>query len=292
MTNMQRIITTTFLFALLPAISVSSVAAELLKPGAEQLAAFRKIVCTVNNEEVSYYAWEGEVFSRVPGEKDRKLMGVIGMSVRQCGTVVNKEKGDGFRLVSREILLYTDPKSGEVLTTWNNPWTAETVDVVHVENDPVNQPPFFPISWGDRPFTLPFKGIGNNWWLTLTYPLFYENELGGEYQDYVGGKYHASEMFNYLGDVDTLTDKDSNSAAVQIGWARISQWLPWMKMGDRTGMLYFHTAGAKLENYSEMPAQLQQQIQKNYPLYKTPPPIDDDRPNETSWTWFRKIMEK
>ena len=48
------------------------------------------------------------------------------------------EKGAGFKLVSREILLYKDPVTDEVLATWENPWTGETVDVLHVANDPVN----------------------------------------------------------------------------------------------------------------------------------------------------------
>ncbi len=271
--------------------AASAQAAEMPQPGAEQLQAFRKIVCTTNDNEPSYYQWEGAVYSRIPGEKDRKLFKVEGMSVRQCGTIKSEEKGDGFRLVSREILLYLDPKTGEVLTTWENPWTSETVDVIHVENDPVNQPPFHPIAWGGRPFALPFGGFGDNWWLTLTYPLFYENELGGPYQDYVGGKYHATEMFNYLGSVENITDSDSTTAEVRIGWARISQFLPWMKMGDKVGVLYFHTAGAKLDNYDQLSDLLKREIKANYPIYGTPPPVDDDRPNETSWTWFKKQLK-
>ena len=75
------------------------------------------------------------------------------------------------------------------------------------------------------------------WWLTSAVPLFYENPLGGDYQEYVGGTYHATEMFNLMGDVASLTDDDINTADVGVGWVRLSSWLPWMEMGDRPGIL-------------------------------------------------------
>ncbi len=36
----------------------------------------------------------------------------------------------------REIILYTDLRSGDVLEEWKNPYLDETVKVVHVDNDP------------------------------------------------------------------------------------------------------------------------------------------------------------
>ena len=58
----------------------------------------------------------------------------------QCTAIVkdSEKRGKGYKLVSREILLYKDPKTGEVLSKWENPWSGETVDVLHVANDPVN----------------------------------------------------------------------------------------------------------------------------------------------------------
>jgi len=60
------------------------------------------------------------------------------MNIRQCVAVEDPERGTGYKLVSREILLYLDPQTGEVLETWQNPWSGETVRVLHVANDPVN----------------------------------------------------------------------------------------------------------------------------------------------------------
>ncbi len=73
-----------------------------------------------------------------------------------------------------------------------------------------------------------------------------------------------------------------------MSWQRLSSWLPWMEMGDRAGMLYFHTAGRKLDKWDDLSATMKAEIDSNYPEYRNPPPLDDQRPNETSWTYFKK----
>jgi len=254
------------------------------------LTAMRKIQCSTADGVPVTYGWEGRVYSRVPGERDRQLFKVEGMNIRQCGPLSAEEGGPGFKLVTREILLYLDPETGEVLNQWENPWTGQTVDVIQVTNDPVNQR-FSRIDRGGREFALPFVVQGNQWWLTSTVPLFYTNVLGGEYQQYVGGTYHATEMFNFFGDVDEITDPDVESIPARVGWVRISSWLPWMEMGDRAGLLYFHTAGRKLESFDDLSERMKQQIATNFPEYASPPPLDDQRRNETSWTFFKKVLD-
>jgi hypothetical protein len=254
------------------------------------VAANRKIQCSMRDGEPVTYWWFGDMYSRVPGERDRLLFRVEGMNVRQCDTVADpKRGGTGFRYVSRELLLYEDPASGAPLARWHNPWTGEDVDVVQVANDPVNaREATFPLGRDGSPQKWTGRILGNQWWTTVTVPLFYDNPLQGSYQDYVGGKYHAVEMFNSFGDLDDLTSAKTATARVRVGWVRICGWLPWMKMGDRPGEVYFHAAGQKLGRWEELPATLREEIRRHYPAWVAPPPIDDSRPNETSWTYFRK----
>lgn len=279
----------TALCALLGAATLTAHAGRLdLATPEGALAASRKIQCsTRDNVPVTYY-WEGETFSRVEGEPDRKLFNVYGMNIRQCVTVKDEKRGTGYRLVSRELLLYGDPATGEILEQWTNPWTGKTLGVIQTVNDPVNQPPFFPIGRDGKPLRWSGKVLGNQWWQTSTIPLFYTNPLGGEYQKYVGGTYHATEMFNFFGDADDLLNDKRDTAATRVGWVRVSGWLPWMEMGDRHGVLYFHTAGRKLDRFEDMPERMRSEIAAKYPAWSAPPPGDDARPNETSWTWFRK----
>lgn len=263
---------------------------DLTTPEGAVLAA-RKIQCSLVDGEAITYSWRGQALARVPGEPDRVLFKLEGMNVRQCAETEDAARGKGFRIVSREIMLYLDPETGEILRQWENPWTGQTVRVIHVSNDPVNGGTYVTTRNG-APLTWTGQEESGHWWQTLTIPLFYTNVLGGPYQDNIGGTYHATEMFNYFGSVDDLVDLSKNTADVSIGWVRMSDWLPWMEMRGRAGFIYMHSAGRKLNDWNELPDLIKDEIAANYPEYTSPPPLDDTRPNETSWTYFKKLKEK
>jgi hypothetical protein len=96
-------------------------------------------------------------------------------------------------------------------------------------------------------------------------PLFYRNPLGGDYQDYIGGKYQAAELFNFFGDVDDLANPRRAWANARVGWVRMSDWLPWMEMGGRAGIIYFNTAGRRLERFDDLSETMKTEIKVNYP---------------------------
>jgi hypothetical protein len=262
-------------------------APEWLATPEAQVRAMRRIQCSEVDGEPAIYYWHGYAYSRVAGEPDKTLFRVEGMNIRACGPLASGKSPADFRLVSREILLYEDPVTGEVLREWKNPWTGKTVQVLHVANDPVNNN-FSIVGRDGKPTALGFDAIGSQWWLTTTAPLFYTNPLGGDFQPYVGGTYHATEMFNFFGDNADLTRKQQASAPARIAWQRMSRWLPWMEMGDREGLFYTNTAGRKLDRWEDLSPTMRAEIERNYPAYKAPPPLDDQRPNETSWTYFKK----
>jgi hypothetical protein len=269
---------------------VDTVSAFELTPGAGYLKASRKVTCSLEENKPIVYWWYGRMYSRVQGEKDRLLFRVEGMNIRQCASIEDPKRGKGFRMVSRELLFYQDPETGKILDQWTNPWTGETVDVLHVANDPVNWGNQYEIDRDGKPYKMNLSIHGDDWWDTSTIPLFYKNPLAGDFQDYVGGIYHATEMFNTTGSVSDLIDDNKDTAKANIGWERISYWLPWMKMSGRDGIVYFHTFGKKLNNYDELPESIKAEIDTNYPIYKEPPPTNDDRKNETSWTYFKKML--
>lgn len=254
------------------------------------LGAQRRIWCTETDGEPVYWSFTGEAYSRRQGEKDQLLFKVYGYNTRTCGKVNDPQKGAGFRSVSRELLILVDPKTGKPLSKWTNPWSGETVDVLHVANDPVSGD-FFLKGRDGQPIKWTAQTLGDHWFLTSTVPLFYPNPLGGDYQAEVGGTYHATEMFNFMGDLKTLTAPGVNTADVNVGWVRISDWLPWMKMGGREGVIYFHTAGRKMMSFDDMPQVIKDEVAKNYPDYRNPPPPSDRRPNVTSWSYYKAVRE-
>ncbi|MCY3706001.1 MAG: DUF1838 family protein [Gammaproteobacteria bacterium] len=278
--------------ALLSLALLSPATARELDPNhpADALTMSRKIMCSTVDGEATTFWWEGRAFSRRQGERDRHLFDVEGMNVRACVAHTHAERGNGFRMVSRELLIYRDPVTGEALATWDNPWTGETVEVLHVANDPVN---FGMYETGPRGAPMRWSGHveGGLWRQTNTVPLFYPNPLGGGFQAEVGGTYHATEMFNFFGDAAELLDGDVPRASSHVGWARMSDWLPWMKMGGREGAIYMHTSGLRLSSWNALPDSMKDEIAAHYPDYTEPPALDDARPNVTSWIYYRRVSE-
>jgi hypothetical protein len=275
------------------AAAAAPAGARMLDPSKPEdaLEISKRTQCGEADGKPAVYYWSGSVYSRVEGERDRLLFKGEGMNVRQCVAVTDPKRGKGYRQVSREIMLYLDPVTGEVLRQWKNPWTGETVEVMHIANDPVNGRPQFPIGADGKPYTISMKRMGPWVQMPLEVPLFYTNVLAGDYQEYVGNDYHAMEIFDFAARADELLDTSKPTAYPSVSWVRISNWMPWMKMRSRQGIMVFNAMGTKLKSYDELPPVLKQEIAANYPAYTAPPPGGDARPNETTWTVFKKMVD-
>ncbi|MEE4211736.1 MAG: DUF1838 family protein [Parvularcula sp.] len=258
---------------------------------ADAMKIMRKVQCSLNDNEPAVYHWSGVAYARRQGERDTKLFDVEGMNIRACSKIKDRQNGEGFALVSREILLYKDPETGEPLSTWTNPWTGETVEVLHVANDPVNWE-LYEKGRGGEPYTWSGEiGEDGTWWYRSTFPLWYPSPLASEYEAEIGGTYHATELFNFFGRTDDLFDPNEPSAKVTVGWSRMSDWLPWMRMNGREGMIYMHTAGRKLQSFDQLSDTMKTEIATNYPEYSKPPRRGDDRENMTSWKYYKGVRE-
>lgn len=294
MQNSLRNILFTVTLGLTSAWLSSSVMAAQIDPttpeGSIQIS--RKVQCSLTDSKPETFTWQGRAYARVPGERDKLLFLLEGMNIRQCVSVEDAKRGTGYRLVSREIMLYLDPETGDVMKTFANPWTGESNEVIQVANDPVNQGPNFARDKDGNARVRPLKIINGTWFMPMEIPLFYTNPLGGDYQSHIGGTYHATEIFDFNGDADELLDANKATAYPVVSWVRIAQWLPWMDMGNRVGIMYFNAVGKKLESWDQLPALMKKEIADNYPEYTQAPPVDDDRPNETSWTFMKKIIDQ
>ena len=281
----------TFLLSIALA-TIAAAAGRQLDPNdpLDALTIARKVGCSTVDGVPATFWWHGRAYSRRQGERDRLLFNVEGMNVRACVADVHPERGRGYRQVSRELLIYRDPATGEALSTWRNPWTGEVVEVLHVANDPVN---FAQYELDRTGAPTRWNGMitEGKWRQNTTVPLFYPNPLASAYQEEIGGIYHATEMFNFLGDADELLDADRQTAGSHVGWVRVSDWLPWMKMAGREGVIYMHTAGLRLSSWDAMPETMKAEIAAHYPIYREPPPLDDERRNVTSWIYYQRVRE-
>lgn len=253
----------------------------------------KRLQCGVSADEPAVYHWSGNIYGRSPGQRDKLLFKGEGMNIRRCVEVTDPERGTGWRLISREVMLMLDPETGEVVDEWENPYTGKTVSVMQVHNDPVNGRPNFAFGRDGSPFQLStMREAGRYVFIPFEVPLFYTNPLAGEYQEFVGNNYHAMEIFDFAALKDELYDSSKPTAYPMISWVRISDWAPWMEMSGRPGQMVFNAMGRKLPGgFEELPAVLKDEIRENYPIYEQAPPKDDTRPNETTWAKFKKLTD-
>ncbi|BAZ83906.1 DUF1838 domain-containing protein [Dolichospermum compactum] len=238
-----------------------------------------KTRASLDVNESNFLSWTGNIYSFIPGEKRQLLFKIVGMSVSRCIPT-----GEGsWDFTSRELTYYLNPETKEILHKWENPWTQETVTVMHVANSPVQ---------GQFKGKLPVQLAGEK--TNFVFDIFpnYTNPLAEnpEFADYCpGGIYQAAELFKISVPTADLENSQLNSVTqLSISWDRIGQWLPWMKMGEHPGYLIYSATGKKVSGLTELHPILQQEINTRVPLYKAAPKSYIQGEDMTSWLYFQK----
>ncbi len=248
--------------------------------------AFLKTRGDLNGQEVVYW-WKGYVYSFVPNQRDKAIMQFEGFNIARLEQV-----DGGYLLLTREAAFYQDLHTGEILETWENPFTEKTNNVVHVWNDPVNQVFVFPEEY--LPYMnqiFPSQELGD--YLTFNLNIFLNYPSPLTRQDFPlnsqSDTYEAAEMFQFFVNKEELLKKSITSTSANINWTRISPWMPFMEMGDSPGNLVFSCVGKKLDNgYSDLPEHIRKYVEENKPEFSSAPE-EYSEPNETSWTFFKKL---
>ncbi len=259
----------------------------------DALKATRKVNCSLKDGVPTVLTWAGKIYSRREGESDRHLFNTEAFSIRQCKSYQDEARGYGFRIVAREIVLYLDPQTNEILRIWTNPWTGKDVEVVHISNDPMSLPfPFYAFGRDGAPHV--FEGQITDG--KVRYPvekiLFQDGVMGGDFQKYVGGHYHATELFHFFMSEDDLLDRSTDEVQdMYMSNTRISQWLPWMEMGSRPGLLIHTGSGQKVSGFEALSDRLKTEVAVNYPAFRNPPDLDDMRPMANSAVHFKRRID-
>jgi hypothetical protein len=224
----------------------------------------------------------GTVYGHVPGEKPRAL---FGLKVFGMGRYLRID--GGYQRLSREVGYYTDLKTGAVLERWFNPWLQREVEVVPIQNDPVN-----------RRFTLAnitfrIDEVGEDVAMYREVPLRYPNPLDrATYPLYsASDSYEAMEMFNTFVRRRDLANPRLTSVASTGSWTRLGPWLPWMEMGAHQGYLVYHSRSFKpAQGLDGVPPSLIDHVRAHHPKYLDAP-TEFTSPDETSWTFFKKKID-
>jgi hypothetical protein len=247
----------------------------------QNMRAFVKARASLDGSDT--WTWfTGTVHAWMPGGQFKPLFGFEGYNVSRV-----VEADGGYDLLTREAVFYLDPLSRAVLDRWTNPYTGEDVDVVHVWNDPVNQQ--FRLDGPRGPWMVPVTGLGDDVFFNVDVFLAYPSPLPREQfpDNSQDDLYQAAELFQFFCKRSELEDAGA-SAPCAVSWTRLAPWLPFMRMGDRPGQLVYHCRGRKLPRYEDLPAWIRETVDARAPEFRSAPQSITG-PNETSWTYFRKL---
>jgi predicted heme/steroid binding protein len=259
----------------------------LQSDSSENLKGFIKTRGCLTPDVPFVFWWSGDIYSLIEDEPSRHLFEFEGFNIGRM-----KRVDGGWRLLTRELAVYKDPKTHEILEHWKNPLTDELCEVVHVLNDPVNQE--FLLRGPRGSFKAPIVRNGSDiFWhaeIFLKYPSPLKREMFP--QGIQNDEYQSAELFQFYTKEEDLKRADCPYSPSQFSWVRIGQWLPFMKMGDRPGRLLYHCRGKRLERgYEDLSPQIRTFVERYHPQYMDAP-TNYSTPNETSWTYFKKLLSR
>jgi hypothetical protein len=236
-----------------------------------------------NGEQV-YGHCTGVVTGVRPGEAVRPLLNFEVFSTIR----VLRQKDGNYQRMTKETILYTDPKTGAVLETWDNPYTGERVKVVEVHNDPYNwviastvQPPAMPgvvnagqAVPGGKPYLLHWETLGPDTLVLVEDGHgYYPNRLDPAKwpRESSGPMIQSSELFRWFVSRRDLEDPAKTFVPANGSWVRVQPWLPWMLMGTAPGHVMYDGVFRAELTPDYIPPQVMAHIKKYYPDYLTAP---------------------
>lgn len=230
-----------------------------------------------------------EVFMRLSGSLDDRLIiwwmdgfryGVVdararllfGMKVGMFHRFFAQPDGS-FKVAMFELTYYTDLATGELLESFDNPYTGETNKVTHVKLGPeIRHQTQTGTARPDSPMVAAYRSSlgpalvnGDDIWIptgvnaTIRFP-----KAGAP----------SIELNHYTtvhGRLDDAVNPDLQSAPAQFNFQNVIKWEPFMRMGDYPGHMMSRAAGRKLESVAELPSDYLAIARRLHPRYIADP---------------------
>jgi len=246
---------------------------------------FAKIRCSTDSR-TCYFEATGAMYAQ-PLDRDQPvyLFDFLGVDISRC---IQDSATNRWFLLSRKITLYLDPQTGEVLQHWQNPWSGETLNLMHRSYDYQE----FPIPAHIKADITPeISAVSLDFNLKLPNPL----AANPKFADYSPEPYiQSSDSYKFIFPTKLLSEDaiaPKEDRAVVLSYYRMGPWEPWMKMRGKPGFLVLNYTGVKTNSFEELQPQLKTLIEQRMPLFREAPPCRLERSIATSWTRFEEQFD-
>jgi hypothetical protein len=239
-------------------------------------------------DKPQYGAYHGVMYGRAGGNRHEALFGYTGTGVMQAKI----DENGHLSIRGKETGFYTDLATGNILEEWRNPYTNELVKPLNFINTigvkltteiprfafgaKTDEPTVMNAGMnktddGKVPFILPFESYGDDLLLGWDYAHGYTNPVTKDKwpKAHTGDKISPSEHFTIRISKAEMEDRSIPSCRFVAGFSRVSEWWPWMLMGQskyKDGVLFGRMFSHKgLPGYQDIPPKLLAYIEKNHP---------------------------
>lgn len=270
----------------------------------DQAIAFARLMANTDMTSTKFGWGTGIVQGVVPGEQIRDLVGFELLSTAKFIPYQGPELPEGmvgYSKVLREIGLYTDLETGEVLEEWVNPYFNEKQKVVPIANDPFNHhiTPFAPkgpeygglrpLTKEDAPLAMNFTRKGDTLHLFNHINLFYPSALQPEMWPRESGNEfnQVTETFLFQIPWADMQNPDLGSVTYHGTWGRTTPWLPWMLMGKTAGHAQYNIFMGAVDDINQVNPKVLEYVEAKYPKYLVAPETWEE-PSWSSLEWYAK----
>jgi len=228
-----------------------------------QLTALIKMRASMDNRVVM-----GGVKGLYYGVVDGNIKPLYGVL---AGTLAQYKQHDEWTWegASFEVAYFTDWETGELLETFDNPYTGETVEVPQTRmgpsrmlislegcRSPSENPRLAAMSISHR-FLPPRNEHGT--------VVLVEEIAVGTPPDFKGPKFNYNEVTTYRAQMADLANPDVMLANDSTHFNGIVSWRPWLKMGDHPGHLFGTATGGRYDSVDGFPPYYVELTNKYHP---------------------------
>jgi hypothetical protein len=254
-----------------------------LTTGRGNMIARARIDGNLDESKIKYGTGTGVVSGVRPGEAVRELFGFEIFSAAR----LRRQSEDAFQLLHREVVYYTDLKSGEIINDFHNPYLDEWVKVVDIVNDPWDEkieayypdPPSYgglikPPSGPKRPYILNWKSApGGVLSAMQQIDLYYPATLKPDRwpRESAGPMNQVTEIYTFFVNAADMQNPAKTSLVCNGTWSRVTPWLPWMLMGQAPGHILYSATTASFDDLNLAKRNVVDYTLKHYPQMMTPP---------------------
>jgi hypothetical protein len=262
-----------------PAAPLRPLTLDLSRPE-DNLTAWMKMRGSLEGQDV-YFWFTGGIDVAIPGEAIRPFLTVETLILRRTQRIGADGGVPTFHLTDWEASFYRHPDTGEVVDELRNPVTGTMVQPLHYREGPVTfeytaarQPRLVgletPFAEKKEPFRQPWRVAGDTLWMTKAFYISGRPQwldIREFPEETPATPLTVSSIAVMESRLSQVLDPLLSSVPTSYSYQATSDWLPWMKLGQRPGYLVWHENGKKLFSLNELPADSLAALRRLHPVW-------------------------